>query len=190
MPIFLIVLSIAALFGVGTFFLRSSEQYIPEPVAVTAPETPATTSVAQDTPMDSNPVPTSEPVATTAPATPTTVPTTTVTPTPKPPVTAVTTYKNASYNASADYNAPGRTNHIVAVNLTVANDIVTDVSVSYSGDKSGESSQYQKRFSGSIQSQVVGKKLDSISLSRVGGASLTTNAFNEALVNIKASAQS
>jgi hypothetical protein len=111
------------------------------------------------------------------------------TPTPKPPVAVTTNYKNANYSATTNYNAPGRTNHIVAVNLTVANDIVTAVSVAYSGDHSGESSQYQKRFSGSYQSQVVGKKLADISLSRVGGASLTTKAFNNALAEIKTAAK-
>ena len=41
-----------------------------------------------------------------------------------------------------------------------------------------------------VKTLVVGKKLETISLSRVGGASLTTNAFNEALAEVKTKAQS
>ncbi len=35
------------------------------------------------------------------------------------------------------------------------------------------------------ESQVIGKKLDAIKLSRVGGASLTTGGFNDALAKVK-----
>mgnify|MGYP000950687822 CR=1 FL=1 len=59
----------------------------------------------------------------------------------------------------------------MAVTLTLKGDIVTASSITYGGDKVGESSQYQNRFMNAYQAQVIGKKLDSIKLSRVSGAS-------------------
>ncbi len=42
----------------------------------------------------------------------------------------------------------------------------------------------QERCYGAYETQVVGKKLEDISLTRGGGASLTSKAFNEAIANI------
>ncbi len=72
------------------------------------------------------------------------------------------------------------------VSVTVQNDKVTGSSISF--DAKGADSGYSKRFAGEYQSQVIGKELGSVNLSRVGGASLTTNAYNSALADIKSQA--
>ncbi len=72
------------------------------------------------------------------------------------------------------------------VSVTVNNDEVTASTLSFDAD--GSRDGYSKRFSGGYQSQVLGKELGNITLSRVGGASLTTAAFNSALSNIKSQA--
>ncbi len=127
----------------------------------------------------------------------TTTPTTTVVDTETPvatePGTAVSTsdivtYADGVHTASANYVAPNGANHTVNVSLTLANDIVTEATVTYTGDDVPASKQNQAKFSAAYPTLVVGQPLDNIKLSRVGGASLTTGAFNEALAEIKTEA--
>ncbi len=107
------------------------------------------------------------------------------TPTPTTPTTA---YANGAHSVTTSYTAPGNANHTMAVTLTLKDDIVTASTITFGGDKVGESSKYQSRFMGAYESQVIGKKLDAIKLSRVGGASLTTGGFNDAVAKVKATA--
>ncbi len=86
---------------------------------------------------------------------------------------------------SATYLTPARTEHKVTVVLTLEGDVVTDANVLYN-DAETYSDPNQELFDNAYQPLVVGKTLDQISLSRVGGASLTTGAFNDALAKIKA----
>lgn len=97
--------------------------------------------------------------------------------------TTSSTYSDGQYSSDINYSVPGSQNTI-SVTLTINSDTITDITVndSYS-DR--ESDRYITGFESSIESKVVGKKISNISLSRVGGASLTTNAFNRALNNIK-----
>jgi hypothetical protein len=74
----------------------------------------------------------------------------------------------------------------MTVGLTVKGDTVTNSTVTY--DSEGARSSYSKRFNSGYQSQVIGKDLGSINLSRVSGSSLTTAAFNNALSSIKSQA--
>lgn len=94
---------------------------------------------------------------------------------------------SGTFSASGEYLTPARTEHDVAVSLTLTNDIVTDVSVKFDGNS--EPGQYsnanQGRFDAAYKELVIGKRLDEISLSRVGGASLTSRAFNEAVAQIR-----
>jgi hypothetical protein len=53
----------------------------------------------------------------------------------------------------------------------------------------GESASYQDSFSSSLNSKVINKKIDSINLSAVGGASLTTDAFMLAFGTIQSQAK-
>jgi len=91
-----------------------------------------------------------------------------------------------SYKASANYLTPSRETLEVTVSLTVAADgTITDSEVIYD-DGAGYSNGNQERFDQAYASQVEGKLISEVELSRVGGASLTTEAFNEAVAKIEA----
>ncbi len=194
MPIVLIIVGLAIAIGLGGYFLRPEE--VVTPVAET--ELPATPEVADGTTVPTEEGDTAE-TATNVPAeegdapTPTTpvagTPTTPTTPTtPAAPTTPATVYADGTKTVNTTYRAPENSNHTMTVTLTLKGDVVTASSIVYGGDKVGESTKYQNRFMAAYESQVIGKKLDSIKLSRVGGASLTTNGFNDALAKVKAAA--
>ena len=95
-------------------------------------------------------------------------------------------YKDGTYEASADYQSPNGT-ETVDVTLTLADDIITDVKVVGHGD-SPDSKRYQGEFIDGISDVVVGKNIDDIKVDRVGGSSLTSGGFNDAVEEIKADA--
>lgn len=92
-------------------------------------------------------------------------------------------YKDGTYTAAASYSVP-RSSNTIDVSLTVKDGVVTAVKTSHNySDR--ESGMYIDSFDSSIQSSVVGKSIGSLtSLSRVGGASLTTYGFEDALATI------
>lgn len=91
----------------------------------------------------------------------------------------------ATYTGSGTYLTPARTSHKIDVTLTIAAGIVTDADVVYDGG-AGYSNPNQERFDNAYRAEVIGKPLSEISLSRVGGASVTSAAFNEAVASIRA----
>ncbi|MFF0909867.1 hypothetical protein ACFWZW_04155 [Microbacterium enclense] len=95
-------------------------------------------------------------------------------------------YADGTYSASGQYATPESV-ETIEVTLTLADDVITDVEVT--GDpQARESQEYQSRFIGGIQDEVVGKSIDDISVSRVAGSSLTSGGFNQAVDAIKADA--
>ena len=90
-----------------------------------------------------------------------------------------------TFTETGSYLTPARTEHKIAVTLTLLNGIVTEADVIYDGEK-GFSNPSHERFDGAYAVEVIGKPLSDISLSRVGGASLTSTAFNEAVTKIAA----
>ena len=182
MPIILIIVGIVTALGVGSFMFLSKPQDTSVEVVTSVAQTENNTA--------SNTLPTTAPATDTNLAT-NTAPTTLTTVKPIPvTVTPEITYKDGNYTVTTSYTAPSRTTHDVTTTLKIVNDVVTEARVNFGGEEAETSSQYQSRFSQNYQSEVVGKKLDSISLTRVGGASLTTGAFNKALVQVKAEARS
>lgn len=104
-----------------------------------------------------------------------------------PTSTSSTLFKNGTFTANQGYVVEGH-NESISVSLTISGDKITGITNTYSGNEP-QSQQYQGSFESQIKSQVVGKKLSEIStLSRVGGASFTTRAFNQALTSIKSEA--
>lgn len=103
------------------------------------------------------------------------------------PSSSSSTYKDGQYTANTTYYVPHGTNSISAT-VTVANGTVTAVKVSndYNDNESG---MYIDSFESALQSAVVGKAIDGLSLSRIGGASLTTQAFDEVLATIQNNAR-
>jgi uncharacterized protein with FMN-binding domain len=97
--------------------------------------------------------------------------------------TSVRTFKDGTYTASGNYSTPGG-RESVTVTVTLKNNIVTDVNTTGSATR-GDSAEYQSAFLSGYKSQVVGKSINSISLSRVAGSSLTSDGFNKALDSIE-----
>ncbi len=109
----------------------------------------------------------------------------------EPPATdsAVAAAISGTFTGSGSYLTPARGEHTMDVTVTVANNVITDITTRYDGKDSGFSNAHQERFDAAYRSQVIGKTLSDISLSRVGGASLTTNGFNDAIKAAAAQAQ-
>lgn len=97
-------------------------------------------------------------------------------------------YNDGTFATDVTYLTPKRDEYGVNVALTLKQDIITDAKVTYSNG--GEKDPNAARFEAAYKVQVIGKDIDTLELSRVGGASLTTAAFNNALINIKADAKS
>ena len=95
------------------------------------------------------------------------------------------TYKDGTYAETGRYISPGGAESI-EVTVTLANDIITSATVT--GNATGESKEHQDDFISGYKTSVVGKDIDTVSLSRVAGSSLTPNGFNAALKLIKADA--
>ncbi len=96
-------------------------------------------------------------------------------------------FRDGEYVGENTYPTPSG-NHTITVNLTLRDDIVTAVSNSYDESLSGTSAKITERFEEIYQAEVVGKKLEEVNLSRVAGASTTSDAFNSALAEIKTKA--
>ena len=91
-----------------------------------------------------------------------------------------------SDSATVSFQVPDNNTNTLTVNVTQDNGVITDISYS-AATRDRESSQYYSSFVKSFKtSSVIGKKISDVSLSRVGGASLTTAAFMNALGNIAA----
>jgi len=93
--------------------------------------------------------------------------------------------KNNTYSATVTYRVPSPEQNTISIQITLDKGVVTDVEAKNIAN-SPQSVQYGTRFMSSYKTEVVGQKLNDINLSRVGGASLTSNAFNAALTAIKA----
>jgi len=100
--------------------------------------------------------------------------------------TSVVTAAPETFSATGNYLTPARTAHTVDLTLVLEGDTVADATIIFDGKTAAGqySNDNQARFDAAYKTQVVGKRLSDISLSRVGGASLTSQAFNEAVATI------
>lgn len=89
-----------------------------------------------------------------------------------------------TYTAEASYFTPNRTEHEMLVTLTLDDTVVVDANVFY--DNSVASTPQHTAFDNAYKSEVIGQNINTLELSRVGGASLTSNAFNEAVAEVRA----
>ena len=123
-------------------------------------------------------------------------PTTVVTQSVSPAVTttnAATTasssvYTDGTYTAIANYSVSHGNVNSINLTLTVSADKITSAS-STNKFSDGESAAYIDSFKSSLSSSVVGKPLGGFSYSRIGGASLTTSGFLQALKSIQNNAK-
>ncbi len=100
---------------------------------------------------------------------------------------SVTNVKDGTYTASASYDTPGGVQDIKVI-LIIAGGAVSDSSITQNAT-GREDEAYQSAFESEYKTAVVGKKISDISLNRVAGASLTTEGFNTALLDIAKQAQ-
>ncbi len=98
-------------------------------------------------------------------------------------VSASTEFKDGIYSATGSYQTPGGTESI-GVKVTLSSGTITDASVTQNATH-GEAKEYQAAFASAFKSQVVGKKISEVSLSRVAGSSLTPIGFNNAIDSIE-----
>ena len=97
-----------------------------------------------------------------------------------------TPYTDGTYEATGSYQSPNGTES-VDVTITLENDVITSVEVVGNGE-SPDSKRYQGEFIDGIAAEVEGVDIDDISVDRVGGSSLTSGGFNDAVEDIKAQA--
>ncbi len=97
-------------------------------------------------------------------------------------------YKDGTYKVTTSYSVPRGEQNSLTVSLTIKNGTVAALSTD-SQYQDDESSRYVNGFENSIQSVVVGKQINGLSIGRVGGASYTSAAFKNVLADIVAEAQ-
>lgn len=96
-------------------------------------------------------------------------------------------YKDGQYTATGSYVSPGGSERIT-IQVTLKDGVVAGTAAT-SGASDPEGQEYQNQFIQGYKKLVVGKPIDSISLSRVSGSSLTSQGFNDALKQIEQQAK-
>jgi uncharacterized protein with FMN-binding domain len=103
------------------------------------------------------------------------------------PAAAASAYKDGTYSAKGSYQSPGG-QESVSVSVTLKGGVVSDSTVTTTGNNP-TGKMYQEKFISGYKSQVTGKNIDDIQLSKVSGSSLTSGGFNNALEQIKTEAK-
>lgn len=100
---------------------------------------------------------------------------------------AASGYQDGTYSADGNYVSPNGT-ETVGVELTLSGGTVSDVNITQH-PSNPNTRKFQGEFAGGIAAQIVGKKLDELSVSKVAGSSLTSGGFNQAVEKIKSEAR-
>jgi uncharacterized protein with FMN-binding domain len=124
---------------------------------------------------------TSQVASTTSSATPATSASATTTDTSTTSSSTVSSgYKDGTYSSTITYSVPKGATNTLAVTLSISGGKITVVDTANTIEDR-ESQEYVDSFSSRISSSVVGTTISDAYVGRVGGASLTSNAFNNAL---------
>ncbi len=102
------------------------------------------------------------------------------------PTTTTKNYKDGNYSVVTDYVSPAGKESL-GVDVKIQDNKISSVTVKNMANNK-VSSNYQDRFIAGVQSVIIGKEINSLKIGVVSGASLTANAFNTALSNIKSQA--
>jgi uncharacterized protein with FMN-binding domain len=96
-------------------------------------------------------------------------------------------FKDGTYSASSSYYVPDG-NENIKLTVAVRNGVITNATVANSqGDPT--SAFFQQDFASNFKSYVVGKKIASLQIGVISGASDTSQGFNDALSQIESQAQ-
>ncbi len=93
-------------------------------------------------------------------------------------------YQDGTYTATVKYEVPYGYVESLDATVTIVDNIVTETDVAFE-IVNPVSTSYVDAFEQYYKDEVIGQTVDDISLSRIGGASLTNVAFDAALQNIK-----
>ena len=96
-------------------------------------------------------------------------------------------FADGMYTRELSYEVPYGYLESMEVSLALTDGVITDASVSFVVENP-VSADYQNFFQEYYKDEVVGESIETVSLSRMGGASLTNGAFDAALQSIKAEA--
>ncbi len=97
-------------------------------------------------------------------------------------------FKAGTYEATGSYTNPGGSSDI-NISVTIDGTGTITATEATEGTSNRESQEYQQKFISGYKSQVVGKKITDVQLSRVSGSSLTSKGFNDAIAQIEKKAQ-
>lgn len=97
-------------------------------------------------------------------------------------------YKDGTYTTTTSYEVPHGDTNSLKVTVTIASGKITAVTAddTYSDHDSAE---YVNSFESNVNGVIVGQSIGSTSQSRIGGASLTSQAFYDALDTIASQAK-
>lgn len=93
-------------------------------------------------------------------------------------------YEDGTYTATGGYVDGGGNDTSIDVELTIADNEITAVTVTPQATDSS-SLGYQNSFAGGIDDEVVGQALEDVNVGAVSGSSLTPNGFNAAVADIQ-----
>jgi len=161
-------IAVIATAGIGGFLLATKNDAASAIATTTSSVTPASTAVATTTPTSD----------TTSTA---------VTPASTPTTANTSGYKDGTYTANTSYRVPHGGSNTISASVTVSGGKITAVTAN-DNYTDGESAMYVDSFESSLSSSVVGTSLANANFSRIGGASLTTSAFDSALDTIRTQA--
>lgn len=90
---------------------------------------------------------------------------------------------DGTYTFNQTYAVPRGDLEKFSSTVVIKDGVISSVKNTFE-NANNESKFYQSGFDNAIEDAVVGKKIDSLNISRVGGASLTTAAFLKGIKNI------
>lgn len=92
-------------------------------------------------------------------------------------------YKDGTYSADGNYVSPNGEEKI-GVTLTLNSGVVSDLQLTpYPTNPNTQ--KFQDEFISGVNAQVVGKRIEDLSVTKVSGSSLTGGGFNDAITEIK-----
>lgn len=104
-----------------------------------------------------------------------------------PESTVASALKDGTYTASSNYHVPNGAQNTLTATIAITNGTISSVKMT-SNYADSESGMYIDSFESNVNADATGRDIASYSPSRIGGASLTTAAFNNVLDTVRSAA--